>query len=794
MKISYKWLKELTGLNWPVEETAHRLKMCGTACEQIEPTARYMDRVVVGEVTALKPIKGATQIQLARVNIGSETLDSVCGAPNVAVGHKVPVALIGARLADDFEMKKVKIRGVESTAMICSERELGISDDHSGIMVLEQTAPVGIPLAEYLDYDDYILTFELTPNRADSLSAIGIARDLAALASTKLLKPAFNLKETSEKASQYVKVTVDDTHGCPRYAARVIRNVKMAPSPWWIKKKLLMSGIRPISNVVDVTNLVMLETGHPLHAFDLDRFGSNEVVVRKAHERETFTTLDGNKHELTPDVLLITNGKVPVAAGGVMGGLDSEVEVDTSNILLEAAYFNPSVIRRSRKTLDIISESSTRFEKGADPNGIPYAIDRAAYLFQQVCGGEVLAGIVDCYPQKIEPVKISFRPQRCNYVLGSDIPADRMKEILTNLDFTVDGTEQFEVTVPTFRPDIEREIDLIEEIARIEGYDSIPDAVTNIGPLFTPTHVEDVFEDEVRRILTAAGFDEMLSHGLADSRLAILINPDLTQLRLINPGSADLGVMQNSLVPTALTVISHNIAHRNLDLCLFEIGKVYFPPDNKGHWREDKRILLAVTGATPHGWREQPRPFDFYDLTGAIERLGEHFHWPVLRFELANVSFLDENISVRIMQDKQPVGVIGKVSAAVLSELDIKQPVYLAELEAERLLSIGRPVAEFAPLPLYPAAPRDLAIIVSQKVCAGDLVNTIKETAGKPAESVQLFDLYTGKQIEEGKKSIAVSITYRSDTGSLSSEEVDALQQKVIDMLKREFDAEIRDR
>jgi phenylalanyl-tRNA synthetase beta chain len=794
MKISYKWLKELTGLNWPVEEIAHRLKMCGTACEQIEPTARYMDRVVVGEVTALKPIEGATQIQLARVNIGSETLDSVCGAPNVAAGQKVPVALIGAKLTDNFEMKKVKIRGVESTAMICSERELGISEDHSGIMVLDQTAPVGIPLAEYLDYDDYILTFELTPNRADSLSAIGIARDLAALASTKLRKPQFDLKESSEKASQYVKVTIDDTHGCPRYAARVIRNVKMALSPWWIRKKLLMSGIRPISNVVDVTNLVMLETGHPLHAFDLNRFGSNEVVVRKARERETFTTLDGNEHELTPDVLLITNGKVAVAAGGVMGGLDSEVEESTSNILLEAAYFNPSVIRRSRKTLDIITESSTRFEKGADPNGIPYAIDRAAYLFQEICGGEVLAGIVDCYPHPIEPKRISFRPQRCNYVLGTNFSSARMREILTNLEFAVNGTDELAVTVPTFRPDIEREIDLIEEIARIEGYDSIPDAVANIGPLFTPTHVTDVFEDEVRRILTAAGFDEMLSHGLADNRLAKLVNPDLPQLRLINPGSADLDVMRNSLVPTALTVIDHNIAHRNLDLCLFEIGKVYSPPDNNGNWREDKRVLLAVTGATTHGWREQPRPFDFYDLTGAIEQLGEHFHWPVLRFKPADVSFFDEDISFLVMEDKQPLGVIGKMSATVLNELDIKQPVYLAELEAERLLSISRPVTEFVPLPLYPAAPRDLAIIVSQEVRAADLVNTIRETAGKPAESVQIFDLYTGQQIEEGKKSIAISITYRSGIGSLSSEEVDALQQKVIDTLKREFDAEIRDR
>ncbi|MFQ6008023.1 MAG: phenylalanine--tRNA ligase subunit beta, partial [Candidatus Zixiibacteriota bacterium] len=734
MKISYKWLKELTGLNWPVEEMAHRLKMCGTACEKIEPTARYMNRVVVGEVVALKPIKGATQIQLAQVNIGSETLDSVCGAPNVAVGQKVPVALIGAKLADNFEMRKAKIRGVESVAMICSERELGISDDHTGIMVLEQTAPTGLPLAEYLDYDDYILTFELTPNRADSLSAIGIARDLAALASIKLRLPPIALKESPAKAAQYVKVAIEDTDGCPRYAARVIRNVKIAPSPLWIKKKLLMSGIRPISNVVDITNLVMLETGHPLHAFDLDRFGSDEVVVRKAHEKEKFTTLDGKEHELTPEVLLITNGKAPVAAGGVMGGLESEVQENTSNILLEAAYFNPSVIRSSRKRLNIITESSTRFEKGADPNGIPYAIDRAAYLFQEICGGEVLTGIVDCYPHPIEPKKISFRPQRCNYVLGTNIPADRMKEILANLEFTVNGTDPMSVIVPTFRPDIEREIDLIEEIARIEGYDAIPDATANIGPLFTPTRIEDVFEWEVRTILTAAGFDEMLSHGLADSRLSKLINKNVPQVRLVNPVSADLDILRNSLVPTALTVIEYNLAHRNLDLRLFEIGKIYFPPDDNGNWREDKRILLTVTGSTPHCWRDRPRALDFYDLTGAIERLQTHFHWPEFEFESAHVSFFEDDVSFEIKIDGQGIGAIGKVADSVLNRLDIKQPVYLAELEAGRLLSLSLPLAEYIPLPLYPAAPRDLAILVSQEVSAGDLVKTIKDSAGKLAE------------------------------------------------------------
>jgi len=351
MKISYNWLRELTGLDWSPEEMGDRLTLCGTACEHIESSARYMDRVIVAEVSELHPVPDADKIQRTVVDTGLEHLDVICGAPNVAVGQKVPLALVGACLAGDIKITKAKIRGVESYGMICSERELGLSDDHSGILVLDPEAPAGKPLTEYLDFDDYILTFELTPNRPDSMSVIGIARDLAALASVKVTRPTVDLSESAELASDVISVSIDDPVACPRYAARVIRNVKVAPSPWWIKKKLWTAGLRPISNVVDITNLVMLECGHPLHAFDLDRFGSDRVVVRPARDKEKFVTLDGNEHELTENVLLITNGITGVAAAGVMGGMNSEVEDDTTNVLLEAAYFDPlSLIHISEPT------------------------------------------------------------------------------------------------------------------------------------------------------------------------------------------------------------------------------------------------------------------------------------------------------------------------------------------------------------------------------------------------------------------------------------------------------------
>ncbi len=794
MKISYKWLIELTGLDWSVEETSDRLTLCGTACEDIEYAARYMDKVVVGEVVELLPIEGASKLQLAKVNIGSEIIESVCGAPNVAVGQKVPLAMIGAKVAGDIVLKKTKIRGAVSYGMICSERELGISQDHSGIMVFDPDAPVGKPLAEYLDFDDYVLTFELTPNRADSMSAIGIARDMVALASTTVKRPTFEIHEASAKASDVIRVEIDDVDACPRYAARIIENVKVGPSPWWVKKKLLMSGIRPISNIVDITNLVMLETGHPLHAFDLDRFGSNEVVVRRARPKEKFVTLDEREHELTPDVLLITNGKEPVAAGGVMGGLNSEVEDDTTCILLEAAYFNPSVIRKSRKVLDTVSESSMRFEKGADPNGIEYAINRAAFLMQELAGGEVRSGIVDNYPKKIEPVTVSFRPERCNAVLGTSLSKERMAEIFTNLEFSVKQSEVFEVTVPTFRPDIEREIDLIEEVARIEGFNAIPDAVTNIGALYTPRNEWYDVQNEIRRILTGSGFDEIKGHGLAQQRMAELLHPSLPFVRVINSVSKELNILRNSLVQTALSVIQHNVAHRNLDLRLFEIGKVYFPPTNGDSWREESRLLMAVTGETPVNWRQKPRPLDFYDLTGGLENLTEHFRWGELRFEPQAYPYLDEHISYDLSVAGEKCGMIGQVSASLVEKLDIKQPVYILELELEKLLSLKGGLIEYHPLPQYPAAPRDIALVVARDVPAGKLVAVVKETAGELAEAVKIFDVYTGKQIEKGKKSVAIAITYRSREGSLSSEQVDEMQNKVIANLKKRFNAEIRDK
>ncbi len=794
MRVSYKWLRELTGVDWPVEEVAKRLTLCGIACESIEPTDRHFDKVVIGEVTDLKAIKGADKIRQATVNVGRETFDLVCGAPNVAVGQKVPVALLGARLAGDIEIKKAKIRGVESCGMICSQRELGLSDDHSGIWVLGAEAVPGTPLVEYLDYHDYILDFELTPNRGDAMSAIGVARDLAVLAKVPLKYPVSQLRPTKEKVTDLISATSDDPKACPRFTARIIRNVKVGPSPWWVQKRLLAAGMRPISNIVDVTNLVMLETGNPIHAFDLDRFGSNKIVVRRARDGEKLTTLDGKEHTLTSEVLLIDNGHVAKSTAGVMGGSDSEVTDQTKNILLEVAYFNPVVIRRSRKQLGIVSEASSRFEKGVDPNGVPAASARAAYLFQELCGGEVLDGKVDYYPKPIQPKVVTLRPERCNAILGTTISASRMSEILRLLEFEVTDGKSISARIPTFRHDISREIDLVEEIARIEGYDSIPDAIENKGPLFAPKNRLEEFENELRTVLTGAGFDEILGHGLADSNQANALNPHLPQLRILNPVSADLNIMRNDLAISAMTAIAHNLAHRNMDLKLFEIGKAYWPPNASGEWIEEERLLMAVTGNTSGNWRDKPRPADFYDLTGGLDRLTAHFHWPKLIFGACDQPYLEPDQSFTLKLNGTVAGSIGLVKSDVARRFEVKQAVYLLQLITKPLFDLSHGLAQFTPLPVFPAATRDLAMVVSESTRAEELVETIKGEAGGLAESVDVFDLYAGKQIGQGRKSIAVAIVLRASDRSLSSSEVDQLQEKIVARLKQNFGAEIRDK
>ncbi len=790
MQIPYGWLKELVDFEWSPQELAEKLTLSGSEAEVQKLFEGQFDNIVVGQIAELNDIEKSDHLKLAVVNSGEEKLQVVCGAPNAAKGQKVVMAKVGAKLQNEFEIKEVKLRGVKSYGMICSERELGITDDHSGIIVLDDDAPVGKPADEFLKLNDSVIKLDLTPNRPDMLSAIGIARDIGCLAGNKVRRPEFKLSEISEKASDYVKVSIDDPDACPRYAARIIKGVKIGPSPWWIKQKLLLCGVRPISNVVDITNLVMLEYGHPLHAFDYNRFDRKEILVRRARDGEKFTTLDETEHTLTPEVLLITDGERAVAAAGVMGGLDSEISDETTDILLESAYFNPITIRKGRLHMGTISESSTRFEKGADPNNVPGAIDRAAWLINEYAGGKLLSGIVDCYPKKITPIKIDFRPDKANSFLGTSIPEKRIRDIFNGLEFGVEGNGIMKVTVPTFRPDIEREVDLIEEIVRIEGYESVPSSERNLGPLFTHQFEDDILRDEIRRALTTQGFDETYGSGLADPKLMSKLSDGKPLLKILNPIAEDLAVLQSSLLYSLLKSVSHNISRRNINLQLFEIGKAFHPgnpPD------EREQVGLILTGRTDDNWYSKSMEFSYYHLKGAIDGLIDSCRIAPMTLIPAEQFVYLKGCSFEIKIDNDLIGYAGQINIELAKALDIKQAVHAAVLDFDKLLAKRRPDMSFKPVPRYPAAPRDLAVVIDETINAGQIEEEIKKVGGDLLEEVKIFDLYRGKQVGEGKKSIAFALQYRSSERSLESKEIIATHNKIAAHLKKHFNAEIRE-
>ena len=790
MQIPYGWLKELVDFEWSPQELAEKLTLSGSEAEVQKLFEGQFDNIVVGQIAELNDIEKSDHLKLAVVNSGEEKLQVVCGAPNAAKGQKVVMAKVGAKLQNEFEIKEVKLRGVKSYGMICSERELGITDDHSGIIVLDDDAPVGKPADEFLKLNDSVIKLDLTPNRPDMLSAIGIARDIGCLAGNKVRRPEFKLSEISEKASDYVKVSIDDPDACPRYAARIIKGVKIGPSPWWIKQKLLLCGVRPISNVVDITNLVMLEYGHPLHAFDYNHFDRKEILVRRARDGEKFTTLDETEHTLTPEVLLITDGERAVAAAGVMGGLDSEISDETTDILLESAYFNPITIRKGRLHMGTISESSTRFEKGADPDNVPGAIDRAAWLINEYAGGKLLSGIVDCYPKKITPIKIDFRPDKANSFLGTSIPEKRIRDIFNGLEFGVEGNGIMKVTVPTFRPDIEREVDLIEEIVRIEGYESVPSSERNLGPLFTHQFEDDILRDEIRRALTTQGFDETYGSGLADPKLMSKLSDGKPLLKILNPIAEDLAVLQSSLLYSLLKSVSHNISRRNINLQLFEIGKAFHPgnpPD------EREQVGLILTGRTDDNWYSKSMEFSYYHLKGAIDGLIDSCRIAPMTLIPAEQFVYLKGCSFEIKIDNDLIGYAGQINIELAKALDIKQAVHAAVLDFDKLLAKRRPDMSFKPVPRYPAAPRDLAVVIDETINAGQIEEEIKKVGGDLLEEVKIFDLYRGKQVGEGKKSIAFALQYRSSERSLESKEIIATHNKIAAHLKKHFNAEIRE-
>lgn len=790
MKASYNWLKEFVHFHLTPEELAEKLSLAGLEVEEIIEKGFSLDHVVIGKVITSEKHPNADKLKVCTVDVGTDTLQIVCGAPNVAPDQKVPVAVSGAVLPGGFKIKKAKLRGVESNGMICAQDELGISDDHSGIWVLPEDAPVGVELKDYLNQEkDYVYDLSITPNRPDCLSHYGIAREIAALTGGDIQLPEFSVTEGNESIDSLTKITIASPEGCPRYAARVIRNVKIGPSPVWLRNKLEAVGIRSINNVVDVTNFVLMELGHPLHAFDYDTLANHEIVVRFSKPGETFITLDGKEHKLPENAVMICDGEKPVALGGIMGGENSEVTNDTVNILLESAYFNPVFINRTAKTLNISTDASHRFERGADPNGVITALDRAAELIREVAGGEIAKGIIDVYPNPIEKKSVDLNLDYINRLIGVDFNEEQISSLLAPLGIDVkDG----KAVIPTYRPDIERNADIAEEVSRLFGFDNIPAREVTEIPYGTIPNRFDEFLDEVKIYFANNGFYEIITNTMVKKEFHEKIIGE-EALPIMNPVSQDFSVVRRYLTPSLLEVVKNNLNRQNYDLRLFEINRIFIPTGkDKTLPDEEMHLALAFTGNRyPAHWSVKNEPVDFFDAKGVVESLFTYFSLDNFQFiYYDNFVNKDENLAIKL--NDEIVGFIAKVKSEILNEYDIEQSVYVVELNIAKVFEHRKIGKKYQELPKFPRTERDVAFVLDTGIRVSDIIEFIKKHGGKHLTDVTVFDRYVGKNLEKGKQSLAFRMVFQSAERTLTDDEVNKVFYDVINKIETKFNAKLR--
>ncbi len=818
MKVTRNWLRQYVDIDEPASTIAEQLSMLGLEVEGVEERPDPLAGVVVARILASEKHPNADRLSVCRVTDGQEERQIVCGASNFQTNDKVPLALPGTSLKpspdeEPITIKKSKLRGVQSEGMLCSATELGTGEDSSGLMILPTDAPVGDPLSDYLGRpkEDVLFDLEITPNRPDLNSVIGIARELHAKSNRAFHVPDPELptdKANGDGASRpidrWVNVRLEAPDLCPRYTARVIRDVQVGQSPDWLRYALEQVGIRSINNIVDVTNYVMLEIGQPLHAFDYDALFTPEksqatspsIVVRQATSGEQFVTLDGEKRDLSPETLLIADETKGLALAGVMGGANSEINADTTNILLESAYFKPQNIRATAKRLGLQTDASYRFERGADIEICDWASRRAASLILQTAGGQLVDGLADAYPVPHEPKEITLRHNKVAGVLGLEIPATAQTDYLHRLGLEAIGQQEADTTrfrIPSFRVDLKREIDLIEEVARIHGVERIP-TTTPRGVLgehpFDSTYDELA---EIRHLLTGLGINEAQGQTLI-SESNVRSGGIASPIRLEYPLSSDMNVLRPSLIPGLLDSLQHNLAHKNHDVALFEIGRVFPSSDNPSH--EELRLAITLTGARyPTFWSGPERgvKMDIYDLKGIIEEMGDQFGVPSFRYIRSpeNQTLYLESASL-CLGDTQ-LGEIGQLRPQLAKAYDLRDPVLVAELNLDTLLAHRNRMAAFQPLPTYPDIRRDIALVLPEATLHETVVNAIRDAQPPHLERIELFDLYRGENVAEGYKSMAYELTYRHPSRTLTDNEVNATQEQLLQHLRSELGATIRD-
>lgn len=793
MKITLNWLRDYVEFTGSPEELRECLTMLGLEVEGIQKLGGEFDGIVVAQVLSCDRHPNADKLSVCRVNDGQGERQIVCGAKNFEVGDKVPLILPGSTLPTKpgeqaLTIKAGKIRGVESQGMMCSPQELGLANDAEGLLILPPDAKVGQPFAQHLGRAgaDVIYDLEVTPNRPDLNSIVGIAREISAVTGKPLKLPTPAPQEQGEPAEKFVRVRIDNTNLCPRYTARVIHGVKLGPSPAWLRDRLERVGVRSISNVVDVTNYVMLEIGQPLHAFDYHLLSTPEIIVRNAAAGEEFTTIDGQKRALASEMLVIADSKRAIALAGVMGGQNTEINERTVDVLLESAYFKPQNIRRTSRKLDLRTESSYRFERGCDPNAVDWASRRAAQLILETAGGKLARGPVDAYPAPIKPVEIMLRHEKVSQLLGIELTPKQNAEYLRAL--TLEVVSDNTVRIPTFRVDLKREIDLIEEIARIHGVEKIP-ATPPRGAI--GSHAYDTVHDQIaeaRRLLTALGINEAQGQTLISDASAKLVSNDLVTLE--NPLSSDMNVLRPSLLPGLLDALRHNINHKNLDVALFEIGRVFFAN------REERRVAIALTGRRhPAFWSGDDREakFDTYDLKGMIEEFLDHFGVRGVAYSRRSEStnLLVESATIHL--GKFTLGEFGQVSPPLARRYDLRDPVLVAELNLDTILARRNTAKTFKALPQFPAIRRDVAMIVPETLTHEAVLNAARQARPANLEAIELFDIFRGQNVPAGQKSMAYAFTYRHAERTLTDAEVNAAHEQLVEQLKQKLGATIRE-
>ncbi|SFX77408.1 phenylalanyl-tRNA synthetase beta subunit [Thermoactinomyces sp. DSM 45891] len=809
MLVSHDWISEyvdLTGIT--PEMIAEELNRTGIEVEVIYTRDNGVTHVVVGHVLSVEKHPEADKLNITQVDVGSsEPLQIVCGAPNVAVGQLVPVAIKGATLPGGIKIKDTKLRGVASRGMICSAKELGVPDkflmEHQkqGIMVLGTDAEIGQDIKEYLGMNDQVVELELTPNRSDCLSMMGVAYELSAIFNRELRLPEKKEVIVSTKDT-LIEITTDLEEDCPFYAVQVVKGIQVGPSPQWLQNRLISAGIRPINNVVDVTNYVMIETGQPLHAFDLQTIPTGEIIVRRSRAGETVVTLDGVTRALDDETLLITDGEQILGLAGVMGGESSEVRPHTTTVLLESAYFDPTLIRRASRKLGLRSEASNRFEKGIDPERILPALDRAVQLLQEVAGAQVGSGVIVERSGEIEEVTVSLRHDRLMKVLGTSISEEQVAEIFHRLGFVSHfdvEKKAHHVQVPTRRPDIQLEVDLIEEVARIYGYNRIP--TTLPWGQQQPGSLTDSqrLRRKLRHLLIDLGLSEVLTYSLTSSKRGTevgTLTPSTGFVRLAMPMSSEHAVLRTTLLPELIQAAAYNVKHGNEDLAIFEMGRVYVTKEKKLTELPEERTELAflLTGDFRLArWNRQAmHGGDFYVAKGIVQAIFERIGVSTVEIQAAShYEGFHPGRTAELVHNGEVIGVLGQMHPQLAKQHDLKDTV-MVQLDLERLQQAIQADIRYQAIPRFPAVTRDLALVVDKNVEAGVLEAGIHEVAGELLESVRLFDVFIGSQVGEGKMSIAYSLVYRAADRTLTDAEVTATHSKVVEHLQTTLGAVLR--